>query len=108
MSALKNIETLLNEPELSVKDPHSVRCLRLKNAVEAVFESYASILATLSKFAAEKSAVANGLLKYFSSYKVVLVTAFMWDVHTELSIFSCSLQKQNLSFSEINPLLEGE
>lgn len=105
--ALKNIQSLLNEPELSVKDPHSVRWLGLKNAVEAVFESYSSIVATLSKFAAEKSPVAKGLHKYFSSYKVVLVTAFMLDVHTELRILSCSFQKKNLSFSEIRPLIEG-
>lgn len=105
--ALKEIQSLLHEPELSIKDPHNVRWLGLKNAVEAVFESYSSILATLSKFASEKSAVAKGLYKYYSSYKVVLVTAFMLDVHTELSIFSCSLQKKNLSFSEIIPLMDG-
>ena len=31
---------LFDEPELMIKEPHSVRWLGLKNAVEAVYESY--------------------------------------------------------------------
>ena len=104
---LKKIQAVLNEPELKIKEPHSIRWLGLKNAVEAVFESYASVLATLSKFAAEKNPVAKGLYKYFNNYKVALATAFMYDVHREIGKLSCELQKQNLVFSEISPLLDG-
>ncbi|XP_046561754.1 zinc finger protein 862-like [Haliotis rubra] len=105
--ALRRIQTLLEEPELTIKEPHSIRWLGLKNAVEAVFESFESVLSTLSKFAAEKNAVAKGLYKYFASYKVALVIAFLLDVHTELAVLSCSLQKKNLLFSELRPLIEG-
>ena len=74
---------MLEEPELSMKEPHSIRWLGLKEAVEAVYESYASVLSTLSKFAAEKHSAAKGLYKYFCSYKVALIIAFMLDVHSE-------------------------
>ena len=51
VSALKNIQALLEDPELKIKEPYSIRWLGLKRAVEAVFKSYAAVQ---SKFAAEK------------------------------------------------------
>ena len=105
--ALKKIQKLLEEPEISVKMPYSIRWLGLRDAVSAVFVSFASVLTTLSKFAAEKNATAKGLHKYFCSYKVGLVIALVLDVHNELAILSCELQKKNLLFSEIKPLLDG-
>ena len=64
-------------------------------------------MAALSKYAAEKNAVANGLHKYFASFKIALITAFMLDVHNELSILSFEFQKQNLIFSSVQPLLNA-
>ena len=107
VSALKQIQSVLDEPELSMKEPHSIRWLGIKEAVEAVYESYASVLSTLSKFAAEKNSAAKGLYKYFCSYKVALIIAFMLDVHSEMGILSKQFQKQNFLFSEIQPLLDG-
>ena len=105
--ALKQIQQVLEEPELNIKEPHSIRWLGLKSAVEAVYECYASVLSILSKFAAEKNPVAKGLYKYFCSYKVALVIAFMLDVHSELAVLSQQFQKKNLMFSEVQPLIDG-
>lgn len=80
---MKSIQQLLEEPELAVKEPHSIRWLGLKNAV---YMCYGSVLATLSKFAAEKNATAKGLHKYFSKYIVALLIGFMLDIHTELAV----------------------
>ena len=77
----------------------------LQNAVEAIFQLYASVLATLLKFADDKNSIAKGLCKYFNSYKIALVTAFMLDIHNELSVMSSQFQKQNLMFSEVQPML---
>ena len=68
---LKKMQELLEEPEITIKEPHSIRWLGLKRAVEAVYESYESLLATLSKMASENS-TAKGLYKYFSTYKTAL------------------------------------
>ena len=80
---LERIQDLLNEPELTIKEPHSIRWLGLKTDVEAVYESYDSVLSTLSKLASEKNLVAEGLYKYFKNYKVALDIALMLDIHTE-------------------------
>ena len=105
--ALKQIQNVLDEPELTIKEPHSIRWLGLKSAVEAVYECYSSVLTVLSKFGAEKNPVAKGLYKYFRSYKVALVIAFMLDVHSELAVLSQQFQKQNIMFSDIQPLIDG-
>jgi hypothetical protein len=72
------------------------------NAVQAVHDCYPSILATL---AADKNSTALGLHKYFAMYKVTLVIAFMADVHNVIGKLSCQLQKQDILFSEIQPLI---
>ena len=103
---LKNIQALLAEPDLTIKEPHGIHWLGLKKAVEAVYESYNSVLATLSSFA-ENCSVSKGLLKYFLNYKTVLLVAFMLDVHEIVGVLSQQLQKRNIVFSEIQPLLDG-
>ena len=97
----------MEEPELKIKEPYSIRWLGVKKAMEAVYESYVAVLSTLSIFAAKKDAIAKGLYKYFSNYKVALVIALMLDVHTELSILSLQFQKRNLMFSEVQPMIDG-
>lgn len=105
--ALHDIQEVLKEPNLTVKEPHAIRWLGLRNAVKAVFECYGAILATLSKFAAEKNPVAKGLYKYFSNYKTAMVTALMLDIHSELAILSCEFQKATLVFSEVQAQIDG-
>ncbi|XP_060599857.1 uncharacterized protein LOC132753412 [Ruditapes philippinarum] len=100
------MQGLLDEPKLSVKEPYSIRWLGLKNAVEAVYESYGAILATLSSMADENS-TAKGLYKYFASYKTALLLAFMLDVHTILGVLCCELQAKNLIFSDVPPLIDS-
>lgn len=106
-SKLQNIQKLFGEPELTIKEPHSIRWLGLKNAVEAVYESYSSVLATLSNYAAEKNSTALGLHKYFAQYKTVVLVSFMLDIHDVLAMLCQQLQKKNLVFSEIQPLMEA-
>ena len=72
---LKNIQALLAEPDLTIKEPHGIRCLGLKKAVEAVYESYNSVLATLSSFA-ESCSVSKGILKYFFKLQDCFVGRF--------------------------------
>ena len=65
---LKKLQEILDEPDLTIKKPHSIRWLGLRNVVLAVYKSYGALLATLSSFAAEGNPQAEGLLKYFSQY----------------------------------------
>lgn len=102
----KKMQSLLDEPELTIKEPYSIRWLGLRNAVEAVYESYGALLATLSEMASSNS-TAKGLYKYFSTYKTALLLGLMIDVHSELAILSCQLQEQNIIFSAIAPKIDS-
>ena len=50
--ALKQMQTLLDEPELSVKEPYSIRWLGLKRAVEAAHACYGSVCPNMAKIGA--------------------------------------------------------
>ena len=65
VSALKYIQALLEEPEFKIKESYSIRWLRLKKAVEAAYETYAAVLSTLSKFAAEKKCCCKRSVQIF-------------------------------------------
>ena len=104
---LKKLQEILVELDLTIKEPHSIRWLGLRNAVLAVYESYGALLVTLSSFAAEGNPQAKGLLKYFSQYKTVILVAFVLDVHEVLAILSSQLQKKNFVFNEYQPLIDA-
>ena len=57
----------------------------------------------LSKLADKK----KGLSRYFWSYKVALVVAVGLDIHNELTVIRCGLQKNNIIFNEMKPLIAG-
>ena len=106
INTLKAMQDLLNEPEITIKEPHSIRWLGLKKSVEVVYDCYGSLLATLSNLATANP-TAKGLFKYFSSYKTALLIGLMLDIHTELGVLSCNLQQQNILFSDVHPLIQG-
>lgn len=106
INTLKSMQQLLNEPDITIKEPHSIRWLGLKRSVEVVYDCFGSLLAALSTLAIE-NASAKGLFKYFSQYKTALLVGLMLDVHTELGILSCHLQEKSLVFSDVYPLIEG-
>ena len=97
-----------NYKNLTINEPHSIRWLGLRSAVLAVYESYGSLLATLSSFAAEGNPQAKGMFKYFCQYKTVnMLVSLLLDVHEVLAKLSSELQKRNLVFSEHQPLIDA-
>ena len=106
-TTLKEIQELLDEPSLTMKEPHSIRWMGLRNAVLAVHQSYGAVLATLSKFAGDGNPTAKNLHKFFANYKTALVVGLMLDIHDELAILSCKFQEATLMFSEVQAELDG-
>lgn len=103
---LREVQAIFEDTELKIKEPHAVRWLSLRKAVETVARCYPSIVATLSELG-ENNSTAKGLHTYFNSKKTVLLTNFMLDIHDQIAAFSCSLQKDNLIYSEVKPKLEA-
>jgi len=99
------MQDLLDDTSLSMKYPHSIRWLGLKMAVEAVYECYASVISALSHLSSE-NAKAKRLHKYFSRYQVALLIGLMFEIHTELGVLSCQLQRSTVMFSEAPALVK--
>lgn len=70
-----------------------------------MYEYSGFVLVTFSKFAAEENVEAKALLKYFTSYIVVLATAIISDVHNELA--ALKLKRKNVLFREIKPVMDA-
>lgn len=104
---LKEIQKLSDEPELKIKEAHSIRWLGLRDAVANVYYCYESVISTLSYFANDGNSVALGLYKYFSEYKTVLLVSLLLDVHNVIACLSCQLQSNDLVFCEMQPLLDS-
>ena len=104
---LKQIQDLLDELQLTIKEPYTIRWLGLKRAVKAVFDCHSSVLATLSSLASNYEPKSKGLHKYFSSYKTALLLGFTLDVHSVLGALCCKLQQENLILSDVPPEIES-
>lgn len=105
-SKLKAMHQVMEEAQLSLKAPHVIRWLGLKLAIEAVYRGYGAILECLAEVAAVNKK-AKKLHRYFSRYSTVLLIGLMYDVHSQLAILSCQLQKRYLLFSEPPALVLG-
>lgn len=100
------VQKIFEDKDLKIKEPHAVHWLSLRSAVEAVNRCYSSTVATLAKLGIS-NCIAKSLHKYFNNTKNALLTSFILDMHNEIAGFSCDLQKDNLIFSEVMPLLES-
>ncbi|KAH3789991.1 hypothetical protein DPMN_168184 [Dreissena polymorpha] len=102
INTLKAMQDLLNKPEISIKEPHSIRWLGLKKQCMTALDHCLQ----LSNLATENP-TAKGLFKYFSTYKTALLIDLMFDLHTELGVLSCNMQQRKLVFSDVHPLIQG-
>ena len=106
---LQQIQNVLQDNELKVKEPHTVQWLSLRSATEAVYRCYSSVVTTLSEIGTEGNTFCESLHKYFGASKTAVLTSFtcMLDIHNELAALSCEFQREDLVFSEVRPLFES-
>lgn len=62
-SKLKEIQTVFEDSELKIKEPHQVRWLSLRDAVKAVYKCYPSVVACVSELA-ESNSTAKALYTF--------------------------------------------
>lgn len=76
MSTLHEIQEVLNEPNRSVKDPHSVRWKGLRNVTDIACQCYGAVLATLN-FLLLETLLQRAYTNIFCSYKTAVATVFI-------------------------------
>ena len=107
---LESIQAVMEEPQLKLKDPISVRWLAMESAVSTVHKCYGSIVSYLQSNEGKNTVgdvIADGLLKEVLHYKFPAFTAVLSDVLSVIGCFSKQLQSDTLDLSELMPLKES-
>lgn len=99
---LKEIQKILEHPQLKVKECHEIRWLAFYEAVFSVFRSWASLITYFKNHDDKKS---RSFLEKLSDYKFVAIMYMFMDILPSVSQMSLILQKQGIDIAVINPAL---
>lgn len=107
---LEALQAVMDEPQLKVKDPISIRWLAMEGAVKTVHMCYGSIVTYLESNDGKNTVgdnVANGLLKEMLHYKFPAFTAVLSDVLGVIGVLCRQLQSDSLDLSQFTPMKES-
>ncbi|MEW8546312.1 MAG: hypothetical protein AB2693_22575 [Candidatus Thiodiazotropha sp.] len=104
---LREIQNLLEQPQLKYTDIHSVHWLSMENAVNILYRTYPSLCATLSHMAASGDIVAKSLYHDVSQYKFIALTHLLMDILPFIGRLSKVFQTEVLDFSKVPPMVQS-
>ena len=100
---LKDIQRLLDEPTLKVKEVHEVRWLSIYKAVETVYRCLDSLL---SLFSTEKDPKAKGYSKKLGNTDFISTTYMLMDILPIITELCLVFQKSDLDVSLVQVSVE--
>ncbi|KAL8568827.1 hypothetical protein ACOMHN_035590 [Nucella lapillus] len=101
---LEEIQKILNDPVVKIKECHEIRWISFFEAVRAVFSCWASLV---TYFSSREDSRSKGLYRKLSDYKFPAVLAILMDILPSLAQLSMVLQKQDLDIACVQPALNG-
>jgi hypothetical protein len=104
--ALEEIQKVLKDPMLKIKECHQIRWLAFFEAVRAVHSCWASLHTYFCGQNPNDSKAARFRDK-FSEYKFVAVLAMLMDILPYVSQMSMALQKRDLDISSVSSALKS-
>ena len=104
-SELKEIQKVLDSPQLKIKDVHEIRWLAFYDALWAVFHSYKVLVTYFQKNG--KSQQEKELLRKLTDYRFVAAMHMMMDIIPHLSQLCLLLQKSDLDIAAIKPAIQN-
>ena len=99
---MKEIQKILDEPQLKVKECHEIRWLSFYEAVQTVYRIWLSLVQC---FGAEEDKKA--LSKRLTDYRFVFCLHLLMDILPSLALMSLVLQKTDVDISSVRPALNG-
>ena len=89
MSGLKEIENILDMPEMKLKQASNVRWLSHQRAVEAVKSAFPAVVMSPSREGSERdNATAVGLHRYVATYEFIAIVHMLYAVLPHLNMLS--------------------
>lgn len=101
---LEEIQKILDDPLLSIKECHEIRWLAFFEAVRAVHSCWASLVTYFSK---QKDSKSQSFLQGLTQYKFLAVIAILMDVLPAISQLVMVLQKSDLDIACVYPALDS-
>ncbi|XP_077870232.1 zinc finger protein 862-like, partial [Saccoglossus kowalevskii] len=93
MSGLKQIEAILSEPQIKMKEAKSVRWLSHQRAVDAVRRTLSAVITSLERESEERGdATAQGLAMFIKSYDFIASIHMLSDILPHLTRLSLVFQ----------------
>ena len=102
---LKEIQKVLDSPELKVREVHEIRWLAFYDALTAVFHSYRALVKYFKKH--DKSKNVQEILEKLTDYRFVSVMHIMMDIIPHLSQLCLLLQKSDLDIAAVKPAIQN-
>ena len=99
MQSLKEIQKVLDLPELKIVKPSDTRWLAHEHCVKAVKASYSSILALKNIYETSHEPEAPGLSKALSSHFTIAAMYLLDYILPQVAKLSCALQTKHLDLS---------
>ncbi|XP_053400529.1 zinc finger protein 862-like [Mercenaria mercenaria] len=107
---LEEMQSVMEEPNLKLKDPINIRWLAMENAVRTVHKCYGSIVTYLQSNEGKNTVgdvIAEGLLREVLHYKFPAFTAILADALQVLGVLSKQLQAESLDLSQFTPMKDS-
>ena len=107
---LEEMQEVMEEPNLKMKDPLNIRWLAMKNAVKTVHRCYGAIVMYLQSNEGKNTVgdcIAEGLLKDILHYKFPAFIAILSDILSKIGILCKQLQSDSLDLSQSIPMKES-
>ena len=99
---LEEIQTILDDPKLKIKECHQIRWLAFMEAVRAVFMCWLSLR---EFFRGKTDSKARSFYETFKQYKFLAILCLLMDILPTLSQLSMQLQKRDLDIASVHPAL---
>jgi len=100
----REIQKLLNLPELKYAEVHSVRWLSLDRAVKVIYRTYPALVVAFSH-EVTSNPTAKGLFHEVSQYKFIMFTHISLDILPFLSRLSKVFPSESADFSKMVPMV---
>ena len=107
-AGLKEMQEMLGDPQLKIKEAKFVRWLSHEKAIATVVRVFPSLLSSLKAEAEDHgSPVALGLYTLMTKYEFICAMAVLNDMLPHLSKLSLLFQRKHVDFSMISCLVEA-
>ncbi|XP_046583689.1 zinc finger protein 862-like [Haliotis rubra] len=106
VAELAEVQKLLDDPQIKVKEVHEIRWFAMYNALFTVYKTWRSLLRYVKKID-KRSSKEEEQLANFTDYKFIFKLHVMMDVIPRFTELNLVFQKVDLDVSCVQPAVEG-